>query len=145
MATLSSPLAALRALSRDARTRAEAQEPLDALDDLIHTLPLAALVADDEGRIVLANAAASRFTGYSTRELRRLGVWDLTPGANKRDFEVLWRAFRQQKEQRGVYEIVVKSGGVVKAAYAARAHVLPHLHVSVLRFRERRRLKRTVR
>lgn len=144
MSRSATPLAVLRALARDAPTRAEAgEEPLAALSSLIDALPLAVLVADDQGRYVLANASASRLTGYSTRELRRLSVWDLTPGANRRDFEVLWRAFIQQKEQRGVYPIVMKSGGVVKAAYAARAHILPHLHVSVLRFGERRRRKRT--
>lgn len=139
-----SPLAVVRALARDAPARAEAgDKPLAALKTLIDALPLAVFVADDRGHYVLANAAASRMTGFSTRELCRLSVWDLTPGANERDFEVLWRAFLQQKEQRGTYEIVMKPGGVVKAAYAARAHVLPHLHVSVLRFGERRRRKRT--
>jgi PAS domain S-box-containing protein len=139
-----SPLAVVRALARDAPARAAAcGRPLASLKTLIEALPLAVFVADDHGHYVLANAAASRMTGFSTRELCRLWVWDLTPGANERDFEVLWRAFLQQKEQRGIYQVVVKSGTVVKAVYAARAHVLPHLHVSVLRFGERRSRKRT--
>jgi PAS domain S-box-containing protein len=120
-------------------SRGDARERLTAIRRLIDRLPLAALVADDDGHYVLTNAAGSRLTGYSPSELRRRSVWDLTPSADQRDFEVLWRAFIRQKEQRGVYEILTKSGRVRKAEYAARAHVLPHLHVTVLRPADSRR------
>jgi len=144
MRTTATPLAVLRSLAREV-SRGETRDPLTAIRRLIDRLPLAALVADDDGHYVLANAAGSRLTGYSPSELRRRSVWDLTPAANQRDFEVLWRAFIRQKEQRGVYEILTKSGRVRKAEYAARAHVLPHLHVTVLRPADSRRRKRTAR
>jgi PAS domain S-box-containing protein len=128
----------LRALKRDAEKRIESGEkPLVALGELINEVPFAALVADDHGRYVLANARAAGLTEYSERELRRLSVWDLTPSPAKHDFEVLWRAFIEQGEQRGRYKVVTKTGSIVTADYAARANVLPHLHVSVLRRRER--------
>ena len=144
MRAAATPLALLRRLAREA-SHAETRDPLAAIRRLIDRLPLAALVADDDGHYVLGNAAGARLTGYSPSELRRRSVWDLTPSANQRDFEVLWRAFIRQKEQRGAYEILTKSGRVRKAEYAARAHVLPHLHVTVLRPADSRRRKRIAR
>jgi len=108
--------------------------PLEVLRRLIEALPVAALVADDDGRYVLTNPLASKLTGYSADELRRLSVWDLTPSKNDREAETLWRAFRQQRAQSGDYQLLTKAGRVVTAAYAARAHVLRGLHVSLLRF-----------
>jgi PAS domain S-box-containing protein len=108
--------------------------PLEVLNRLIEALPVAALVADDDGRYVLTNPLASNLTGYSADELRRLSVWDITPSRNDREAETLWRAFRQQRAQSGDYQLMTKSGRVVTAAYAARAHVLRGLHVSLLRF-----------
>jgi PAS domain S-box-containing protein len=143
MPTNVTPRAAVRASTRDAQKCSLAgKTPLTVLGALIDAVPLATLVADDHGRYVLANAPAAQLTEYSRPELRRLWVWDLTPGPTKRDFEVLWRAFIQQREQRGAYELVTKTGRVVTAEYAARANVLPHLHVSVLRVRQRRARKK---
>lgn len=103
------------------------------LRQLVAPLPFCALAANDAGRYVAANRAASKLTGYSDPELRRLSVWDLTPPDHKRDFELLWRAFLRLKEQTGDYLLVTKDGRTVSTAYAARAHVLPGLHLSLLR------------
>ena len=108
------------------------EAPLDVLRRLIDALPVAALVADDDGRYVLTNWLASELTGFSEDELRRLSVWDLTPGRNDHEAETLWRAFRQQRAQSGDYQLLTKAGHVVTATYAARAHVLRGLHVSLL-------------
>lgn len=102
------------------------------LRELVSDLPLAALVANDDGRYVIANKAASELTGYSNRELRALSVWDLTPPNQRGDFELLWRAFLQQRQQNGEYPLAIKDGSVVKALYAACAHALPGLHLSLL-------------
>lgn len=102
------------------------------LRELVHDLPFSALVANDDGRYVIANRAASELTGYSIRELRALSVWDLTPPNQRGDIELLWRAFLQQREQNGEYPLATKEGRVVKALYAARAHALPGLHLSLL-------------
>lgn len=146
MATTVTPRTALSSLARRARALADSGEkPLAAIGAVIEAVPLAALVADDDGRYVLANAAAIQLTGYAARALRRLSVWDLTPAPNKHEFEVLWRAFIQQREQRGDYDLITKSGQVVPVEYAARANVLPHLHVSLLRVHERRARPRVAR
>jgi PAS domain-containing protein len=71
-------------------------------------------------------------TKYSAEELRRLSVWQLTPGVNEDEAETLWRAFRQQRAQSGDYQLMTKDGQVVTAKYAARANILPRLHVSLL-------------
>jgi PAS domain S-box-containing protein len=113
-------------------TDATAGEQL--LAQLIERFPFtAALVANTEGRYVAANRAASVLTGYGQQELLTLSVWDLTPPAGERDVDVLWRAFLQQREQSGVYTLVTRDGRTVEAPYAARAHVLPGLHLSLLK------------
>jgi PAS domain S-box-containing protein len=104
------------------------------LAQLIERFPFtAALVANSEGRYVAVNRAASELTGYGQQELLSLSVWDLTPPAGERDVDVLWRAFLQQREQSGVYTLVTRDGRTVEAPYAARAHVLPGLHLSLLK------------
>ena len=124
----------LDSLAADAQCRVRAgEETLVALRSAVETLPLATLIADDTGQYVLTNASATSLTEYSARELRRLSVWDITANANQAEFELVWRAFLQQQEQRGEYPLVTKSGRVVTTEYAARANVLPHFHVSVLR------------
>jgi PAS domain S-box-containing protein len=128
----------LEGLSAHAQRRVSAgDEPLVALRSAIDLLAVAAMVADDAGQYLLTNAPASSLTEYSARELRRLWVWDITPNSNKPEFELVWRAFLQQREQHGEYPLVTKSGRVVTTDYAARANVLPHFHVSVLRLRSR--------
>ena len=134
---------ALRVVVATAHLRADAgDEPLVAIRAAMNAVPLAVLVANDNGHYIRANAAASALTGYSVAELRRLFVWDLTPNTSKDEFEPLWRAFLVQREQHGQYQLATKSGRVLTADYAARARVLPHLHVSVLRLLSHRRTGR---
>ena len=102
------------------------------LRTLIERIPFAALVADDAGLYVATNEAASALTGYSSSELRRLSVWELTPMGAYHDAEILWRAFLVRGEQSGEYEIVRKDEQRLAVHYAARAHVLPGRHISFL-------------
>ena len=93
-------VALLNALTTDAMECVrQGATPLDVLRRLIAALPVAAVVADDRGRYILTNALASELSGYSDEELRRLSVWQLTPGVNEREAETLWRAFRQQRAE----------------------------------------------
>jgi PAS domain S-box-containing protein len=104
----------------------------DHLRELIDALPFAALVADNTGRFVITNTAALKLTGYTARELQSLSFWDLTPPSREHEGERLWRAFLQLSEQTGEYPLVRKDGRVVKTSYAAKTHVLPGLHLSLL-------------
>lgn len=138
------PSAIVRSLLGTLRTEAESgahRSPaltrrrdalLAVLEPLITALPVAGFVADDAGSYMLANRRASEVTGYSADELLRLSVWHLTPAMNEREAETLWRAFLQQGEQSGDYQLLTKNGQIVRAAYAAHAHLLPRMHVSLL-------------
>src|SRR5215831_17551295 len=103
-----------------------------SLQELIDASTLAILVANDTGSFVMTNDAASGLTGYSTSELLKLSVWQLTPDVHEREAETLCRAFRQQAEQSGTYKLVRKDGRTIVALYAAKTNVVRGLHVSVL-------------
>ena len=107
------------------------------LGELIDGLPLVALVANDSAHYVVANRQASAVTGYSNRELRASSVWDLTPSGMRQDNDALWRAFLQQREQVGDHVLLTKDGQSITAAYAALAHVLPGLHLSLMSPKQR--------
>jgi PAS domain S-box-containing protein len=127
----------LQELTTEAKRRAHLGDaPLTVLRRLVDALGVSALVADNAGSYILTNADASDLTGYSADELRRISVWQLTADANDHEAETLWRAFLLQGEQRGDYPLLTKNGHIVTAEYAARAHVLPNLHVSLLRRRD---------
>jgi PAS domain S-box-containing protein len=106
--------------------------PLAILEALVGPMRCAVLVADNAARFVLTNDAASRLTGYSREELRRLSMWQITPGVREREAESLWRAFLEQRWQSGEYRICQRGGNEIALAYVAAAHVLPGLHVSLL-------------
>jgi PAS domain S-box-containing protein len=98
----------------------------------IRELDVAAFVADDHGQLIATNAAASRLTGYTERELRRLSVYDITGEGDVETMDVLWKAFVQQRSQRGRYQIRRKSGRLILAEYAA-ARVATGVHLSLLK------------
>jgi PAS domain S-box-containing protein len=127
----------LRELLRDVTETARRLTPdeanLQVLRSLINRLAVAALVVDTHGRFVAVNDAAAALTGYTASELTRLSVWQLTPSANEREADVLWRAFLSRGKQRGAYPLLTKDNRVVVAEYAAATDVLPGLHVSLLR------------
>jgi PAS domain S-box-containing protein len=62
---------------------------------------VAVLLADDNGRYILTNALASEMTGYSAEELRRLSVWQLTPGTNEHEAETLRAGFDSNGHRAG--------------------------------------------
>jgi PAS domain S-box-containing protein len=123
-------VAAMRQLVRE-----QGVTPDRAVAAAIDALPVAAFVADDEGHYVAVNEAATVLTGYKAADLRRMSVWELTPEVLESEAPILWKAFLATGEQRGDYRIVTKDGRSLAADYAARANVLPGLHLSLLRAR----------
>ena len=105
---------------------------LEDLYDNVQHLGLATLVADDTGAYVMANHGAFLLTGYTPEELRRMSVWDLIPPAGDVDAQALWRSFLRILHQTGTITLRTKSGAFVTARYAARAHVIAGLHLSLL-------------
>lgn len=129
---LNEELTRLVGKTRGSQQTREARDTLAVLQGLLDPLPFAALVADANGQYVAVNDRAARLTGYTAPELLRLSVWQLTPGTDERDREVLWRAFLQQHVQSGAYRLLAKDGRLVMVQYAAQAHILPGLHLSLL-------------
>ena len=116
-----------------ARLERHAPATQAALAEHVRALRVAALVTDKTGSYVMANPVASRLTGYSVDELRSMSVWDLALPAKERETDVLWRNFVQAGTQRGTMKLKTKKGAVVSARYVAKSHLLPGLHISLLR------------
>jgi PAS domain S-box-containing protein len=95
--------------------------------------PEAVIITNDQAEINMVNGAAARLTGFSTRELQALTVWDITHAASQIDFDVLWREFLRAGRQRGGFVLRHRDGTAIEVAYCAEANVLPSKHVSVLR------------
>ena len=96
------------------------------------SLTVAVLIANDAGRYIDVNRAASRLTGYTRRELLTRSVWDLTPNVRQTLGRRLWREFLERGRMSGVYTLGTKKGAIVRARYVAVANVLPGIHVSAL-------------
>ena len=109
---------------------------IDTLSERVRDLPFPALLTDDTGAYVVANAAASRLTGYRANELRGMSVWDLNVAAEEHDTDVLWRHFIRVGTQRGIFKLRTKNGSVVSAHYVAKSHVIPGFHLSLLELTE---------
>jgi PAS domain S-box-containing protein len=119
-------------VTRARRLKVQGDDVTAILHQLLDELPFAALVADRAGQFVYTNQAASQLTGYTSTELRRLSVWQLTPAVDEREAEVLWRAFIDRGEQNGDYAVLNKAGQTIATTYAAVANFLPGLQLSLL-------------
>jgi PAS domain S-box-containing protein len=109
-----------------------AEAGLTALRSRLDRLSVAALVADNTGRYLAVNRAASELTGFAGSELESMSVWDLTPSTDRASGTRLWAAFIEMNEQRGTYSLQGKHGIINDVQYLAHAHVLPDVHLSLL-------------
>ena len=123
---------------RDLRRRlAEAEQAVRSLASgevfqAIFNATLDALVlADDGGVYVDANPAACELFGLPRERLIGRRVGDFTVGGYDR--EAVWRDFMRAGKQRGRFPMRRADGTVRELDYSATAHVLPGLHLSVLR------------
>jgi len=94
--------------------------------------PSAVLIADDDGRLLDANAAASLLTGYTRDELRSMSLWELTPAPEQQVGHDRWNAFLRERRSEGVYHLRRKDGQIVRTEFVAVANVLPGIHVAAL-------------
>jgi PAS domain S-box-containing protein len=93
---------------------------------------VAVLIADDDGRLLDANAAASLLTGYTRDELRSMSLWELTPAPEQQVGHDRWKAFLRERRSEGVYHLRRKDGQIVRTEFVAVANVLPGIHVAAL-------------
>jgi PAS domain S-box-containing protein len=89
----------------------------------------AIMLADDKGKYVQVNPAATKMLGYSEEELINMNVFDIISG-NEADY--LWNSFLEDGSQTGVIELVKKDGGLVICHYNATTNILPGLNLSIL-------------
>jgi PAS domain S-box-containing protein len=108
------------------------------LSGYLGRLPLPALVVDDAGSYIGANAAALALTGFSRAELMRRSLTDLTAPRDAHVEERLWRSFVRSNHQRGSYALRQKSGAIIQVRYEAYTNIAPGVHVSFLTRRGRR-------
>ena len=107
-------------------------EAVKRLEEVVRVHPYAVLFADNTGRYIGANAAATELTGYSRRELLVSSVFDITPPLDEKDVTLLWRAFLRVGRQEGEIVIRRRDGSHISGRYMATTNVIPGVHVSVL-------------
>lgn len=126
----------MKALTEEARASLSSATPqveaVRRLEEVVRVHPYAVLFADNTGRYIGANPAASELTGYSRRELLSLSVFDITPPPDEKDITLLWRAFLRTGRQAGDIVIHRSDGTEVSGRYMATTNVIPGVHVSVL-------------
>jgi PAS domain S-box-containing protein len=129
-------VAVMQALTEEARSSLSAATPqpeaVRRLEEAVRVQPVAVLFADNSGKYIGANPAASALTGYSRRELLRFSLWDMIPAADEREAEVLWRAFLRVGRQEGDITLNRRDGSQISARYLAGTNLVPGVHVSVL-------------
>ena len=126
----------MQALTQEARvslsSAAPQQEAVRRLEEVVRVHPYAVLLADNTGRYVGANAAATELTGFSRRELLASSVFDITPPVDEKDVALLWRAFLRTGRQEGEIIIKRRDGSQVSGHYMATTNVIPGVHASVI-------------
>lgn len=116
-------------MRRNARS---SRSPQRVVSGYIARSPIPAVVADDSGAYIGANAAALALTGFTRAELMRRTITDLTAPSDAPVEERLWRSFVRSDHQRGSYALRRKNGAVIEVRYDAYAGIAPGIHVSFL-------------
>src|SRR5678815_50929 len=75
------------------RPEAELRRRAETVRRQLSGLTAAVLIANNRGRYIDVNRAATILTGYTRSELLRLSVADLTPTANRATARRLWEQF----------------------------------------------------
>jgi diguanylate cyclase (GGDEF)-like protein/PAS domain S-box-containing protein len=89
------------------------------------------LIADQDGYYVGANPAAGDLLELPWQALIGRRMTDfLTPDT---DFEASWQSFLARGQARGELPLVMQNGSVKTVEFAAKAHVYPNRHLSILR------------
>jgi two-component system sensor kinase FixL len=91
------------------------------------------LLADDDAHFVDCNPAACSLLGYERSELLRETVASVSAGVPVDRFAARWKDFLAVGTQGAEYQMRRRDGRVIDVEYRAVAHILPGLHLSILR------------
>jgi PAS domain S-box-containing protein len=116
--------------NRMAQALVESQRRLQALfDNAIDGI----LFADDSGRYVEANPAACALLGYTRDEMLSLPVFDILAPEVRRWSGDAWDRFLAQGTHVGEVYTVARDGSRKRVEFKAVAHVLPGVHLAIVR------------
>lgn len=128
-------LVCLNAHDVTARTQQEAdlrasQTRLQALFEHSHD---AILMAGDDGHFLEVNPAAARMLGYTREQLLGLGIDAVFATSDRSLSERAWEEFLVHGTQSGECTLRRKDGTSLRADYSAVAHILPGVHLTIMR------------
>ncbi len=130
------------------RKRAEAELELNRrrLQAIFDGTLDAIVLLDDRGRYVDANPAACKLLGFTRAEMLEKAVVDLVAPNMREGTTEVWKTFLAAGRLGGTYVMQDAGGKDLEVEYRAVAHILPGLHLAVLRdMTERRRAQAEVR
>lgn len=125
----------VRDITQEARL-ADSRQRMQALFD---TAIDAIFFADEMGKYLDVNAAASDLTGYSREELLQMRVGDLAPAASAGEFQKVWSRLMDQRSLSGEFTIRRKDGKLREVEYRIVGQVLPNLHCAFVHDISRRK------
>lgn len=91
----------------------------------------AMLLADDSGHYLDANPAACQLFGLEREQIIGRCIQDFS--AIEFDVEQAWQDFLDRGQEQGQFSLIRLDGEVREVDYTATAHLLPHVHLSILR------------
>ncbi len=91
------------------------------------------VLADDHGRILAANPAVGRLTGYTADELLRLSIVDLTPATRRAEIAELLQSLVREGTLSGEHQLERKDGTIIDVELLAVARIGGGLHLVTLR------------
>jgi len=137
-------------ISHDITTRKRAEEALDEsrrrLQALFDNALDAILLMDDERRFVDVNPAACALLGYSREEFLQLTAGDITTSQDRERIPELSSQFLATGTMFGEYVLLTRDGVTRDVEFRATAHILPHLHLAIIRdITERKQVEKGLR
>jgi len=91
------------------------------------------LIVDDHGRYIDANPAACGLLGMKRERIIGRIIEDFADPHRKGEVQKSWRHFLECGSQKGFFRIYRPDGSTRHVEYIAKAHVIPHQHLSILR------------
>ena len=131
------PIPIVRGMAHDVTERRRAERALqqsqERLQALFDNTQDAIFLADESGRYVDANPAASMITGYSRDEIVGKKVGDFGPPRLRERGRQLLQEVVRMGRLTGEYTVVRKDGTEIETEFRAVANFQPGLHLSVIR------------